>query len=403
MRRPSSQRVLLMELDRVEAQRLADFVVLRFHREHGLRRSVAAITAADHVVRVHRVAFPGDVRAHVIRHDDEPVHVDDLAAVRRVCAGVEDAPGVPGREGAVVLHARLQVHLDRVARGRDEIFVAGLLDAHRPTGLAAQQRGERLYVAHVQLAAEATADIRGFYHADVTLGYLQRERHLLAQAMQVLLRRVDGDLAVDVPVGDAYARLEVTGMDPLRRVDTLEDVVRLRKAFLDIAVAHLRGARDVVLDALVQLRRARLHRLFRVEHRRQVLVFDLYQVERLLGDVVRGRRHRGDRLAGEAHGVAHDLKVVRQALRVGRHEIDRCEFPAGTLGRSQHGLDAGQRLGGARVDADDLRVRERAAQQLPVQHARHAVVDRIILAAGDFVDRVGSGDALADYTHDVTC
>ena len=59
--------VALAQLDRVDAERLGDFVHLRLEREVCLRRAVAAEGAGDRCVGVDAQPFDVDVRAAVQR------------------------------------------------------------------------------------------------------------------------------------------------------------------------------------------------------------------------------------------------------------------------------------------------------------------------------------------------
>ncbi len=125
---------------------------------------------------------------------------------------------------------------------------------------------------------------------------------------------------------------------------------------------------------------------------RQVLVDDL---DRLHGGGCLGLRlggDGGDRLAVEAHLPDRDHGPV--ADRVAPELVDVGEIAVG-----EHADDAGHRLGGARVDRDDARVRHRRAQHLAVQHPRQHDVARELGLAAQLLGRVatGSGDAdLAD-------
>jgi hypothetical protein len=110
-----------------------------------------------------------------------------------------------------------------------------------------------------------------------------------------------------------------------------------------------------------------LERLLGLEHGRERLVLDH---DLLHGGEGRVLVHGGD--GGD--GVAHEAHAVdAQRVLVLRHGQDAEGHGHGLAG--EHGVDAGHRRRGARVDAHDARVRDVAAQQLGEQHARqHEVV-----------------------------
>ena len=147
-------------------------------------------------------------------------------------------------------------------------------------------------------------------------------------------------------------------------------------------VAGLPGrAREVVaLSGLVvaDQRRVGIERLARVDDRRQRLVLDVDQLERVVRGVLVGRDHERDLLALEADLVAreHGLRVVGDR----RHprEPERLEIL-----RRDDGGDVGVRERLRRVDRDDARVRVRAAQHGSVDHPRQPDVVEVGALAAD--------------------
>jgi hypothetical protein len=124
-------------------------------------------------------------------------------------------------------------------------------------------------------------------------------------------------------------------------------------------------------------RRVGVQRAARVDDDGQLLVLDLDQLERVAGRVAVLGHDEGDLLALEAHlvGGQHRLGVLR-------HRRHPREVQPGQVGAGDHGADLGVRDGRRRVDRQDLRVGQRAAQDRSVQHAGELeVVDVAALAA----------------------
>ena len=125
-------------------------------------------------------------------------------------------------------------------------------------------------------------------------------------------------------------------------------------------------------------RRVGVERLARVDHRRQRVVLDVDQRQRVVGGVLVDRDDERDLLALEAHLVAgqHGLRVVGDR----RHprEPERLEVLGG-----DDGGDARVRERARGVDRDDPRVRVGAAQHLAVDHPRQADVVEVVALAAD--------------------
>ena len=283
-----------------------------------------------------------------------------------------------------VLRAHLRVH-DVVAgeAGRHQVPGAVLdpLDRHAGDDRA----GDRAHVAGVDrhLVAEAAADVVA-HDADHVLGEPGDVRVDRAVGVRRLVAVVDVELAgLRVEVGDHPARLQRRRV--AARVDDVagDDRVGLgERAVGRLLVAGLprRRGEVVALAGLVvaDQRRVGVERLARVDDRRQRLVLDVDQRQRVVGGVLVGRDHERDLLALEAHLVArqHGLRVVGDR----RHprEPERLEVLGG-----DDGGDVRVRERARGVDRDDLRVRVRAAQDLAVDHPRQADVVEVGALAAD--------------------
>ncbi len=120
-------------------------------------------------------------------------------------------------------------------------------------------------------------------------------------------------------------------------------------------------------------------------HTGQFVVVDLNQRQRLFRARQIHRRHGRDRFAGIAHLFHRDHRPA---------VIDRIHVP--DIRGRQDGGDAGQILGRLGVDRNNARVRIRAAQNLAEEHARNGDVADEFCFAGDFLDAVHAGNAVAD-------
>ena len=198
-----------------------------------------------------------------------------------------------------------------------------------------------------------------------------------------------GDLAGVVPQTDAGMRLEHSLLDRLRLEHVFADVVGAGKRLVHFAELECDLGGDVARGVVVQERCARPHRFFRIEHRRQRLVFDLDQVERLFGGVLVDRRDGCHLFADVAHGVDGQRQVVARLRKI-------AVLDAGKVLPGDDGANARQGFGATRIDAHDPGVRMRASQQLAVQHSGHADVVGILGAAQSLERAVLLGGRLAD-------
>ena len=134
-----------------------------------------------------------------------------------------------------------------------------------------------------------------------------------------------------------------------------------------------------------------LRRLDLVEHRRQLLVFGDDELRRLLGDVRIGGEHDRDRLADVVHLVDREDRLVVE----GRAVIGLGDDLAHVLG-CDDAIDAGHLPGRAGVDRLDAAVRDRAAENLAVQHAGQPHGVGVFGAPGDLLARLEPRQRAAD-------
>ncbi len=152
------------------------------------------------------------------------------------------------------------------------------------------------------------------------------------------------------------ARVEVDALEHVRR--TFEGRVDVAELEVNLLVYVVAWA--VVVDARVGLDRAQP--FLDVEGGGQWLVVDLDQPDRLLGDELIRRSHRGNRVAYIPDPVGLEGVLVlahRQNAVLARHRVarDHCDYARQRL-----------RLGG--VDTDDAGVRMGRTEHLAVEHSR---------------------------------
>jgi hypothetical protein len=256
------------------------------------------------------------------------------------------------------------------------------------------------------LSPEAAADIAGD-DADAGLRNFEHiPRQHVAHAMRILHIGMQREaLVVRVVSSERAARLHVLRMDAGDDVFALDDMRRRGESRIGRRfVAGLEDMADVVGVLLPDARRARLHRVLGINHRRQFLIIDLDQH----GGVLRcGERLRDDhrhRIADIAHFAARE---ARMRPREGRRAVGafprqgeprRAELFRRDIRLRENSEHAGRGLRGARVDGRDFRMRMRRAQEVSIRLPRQAdVVDvatrapqkpRILEAADRLTDSV---------------
>ena len=215
-----------------------------------------------------------------------------------------------------------------------------------------------------------------------------------------------GDVSVLHP-GDGDVGLQRVVLDLREGEDVLEDLVGLGEALVHVAPGVVVGVADVgaaellghavgvavklvrVRHHLVHQRRVRRHRVSNVGDRGKLLEFRFDEGQRLgCGGLVIGRHH-GHRVAVVTDLVQGDDGLVL----VGRAEV-RVHAVQGLAG--EHRGHPRQRRRLARIDAEQARVREGAAQDLAVEHPRDLQVHGVDGLAGGLDHAVHPLLGLAD-------
>ena len=154
-------------------------------------------------------------------------------------------------------------------------------------------------------------------------------------------------------------------------------------------LARAVGAAGLALQIVAQAGHAGIHGVVRIDLRRQPLVFDRDEIDRVGGDIAVLGHDEGDFLALEQHFVAgqHGLHVASE----GGHEIELQGFQ---IGRGQHRLHPRQLERRLLVDRFDAGMAIGRADEIAEQHAREfQIVDVIPLALGeaDILDALALG------------
>ncbi len=360
--------VAAAELDRVQVDALRELVDLHLEREPGLDRPVAPLRPARRLVGVHARRVEA-VRGHRVRSAQQLTRVvrrDE--AERRVRPPVEEDLGVHRRELALLRGARAVAHVEGVASPvRVEDLLARVEDLDRPPGDHRELRHAELEVERLALASEGAAHQR-LEDPHLRLIQLQHPRQLAVQVVRHLGRGPDGEPADAVPEADRAVRLDRRVRRALEEVLALDDDVRGLHQPVDVPELEVDLLRDVAVPPLparlVHVRRpaVRLERLAGVQKGRELLVLDPDELQRPVRHVLVDRGHGRHLVADVAHPVDAQRVLVR---RPGDDPVRRRHVPP-----RDDGVHALQRLGAARVDRHDPRVRVGAPEDLAVQHAR---------------------------------
>ena len=279
------------------------------------------------------------------------------------------------------------------------MLAAILLPFHRPAELHRRGRDHRLLRIERRLRAEAAADQRGD-DADRFQIALEQVRQGAAAQMRRLRRRPD----IEHVGRGVVARQHRTAFERHRRAAMhveldLEHMRRIPECAVDVAISHRHKGRDVGLEIGVHARRAGLHRVARVAHRRQRLVVDLDGRSRVFRSITALCHDHRDGLADVADLVAgeRNLRAWRPDRRVRHQHRDHAGGDARRhVVGGQHGVHAGHAARGLRVDLADARMRVRASHKGCVQHALEIdVVDEAALS-GQQCRVLEAGDPCAE-------
>ena len=343
-------------------------------RQKELRAAEAADQARRHLVGEHHAVHHVDI-GNVVGAGDRAVHAVERPRHGRAQEGAVVLELIePQREDAAVLGDGGLDLGDAVGTGAggEEMLEPVLDPFHRPAGDAGGDRGQHDIGKHRELDAEAAAGVGRDAQSQLRAGHAQRARHHRVGAERALEIRQHVVALVGRPVfrdddvalhrGEGVARIAAGQRDA---------GVRLRERALGVAVGEFADRDLVALGLGMQQRRRRLARGARVDHGCERLVVDAHQVGGILGEVARFGDHDGDRLADIAHALDRERPLVHRRLERDQERVGELAHVLAGDDRP----DAVLRQCRARIDAGNLGVRVRRADDVSVQRAgRHRQV-----------------------------
>ena len=217
------------------------------------------------------------------------------------------------------------------------MLAAVLLPFHRAAELHRRRRNHRLLRIERRLGAKAAAHKRRD-HADRFQVALEQVGQRAAAEMRRLRRGPHREHVGGRIVARQHgAAFQGHGRAAMQVHLLLEHMRRVLERGIDVAVAHRHEGGDVRGQVGVHARRAILHRVAGVAHRRQRLVVDLDRRRRVLREMPAVRHHHRDGLADVADLVAgqRDLRARRLDRRIGNQHRD---LPGGDAGRHVGGV-----------------------------------------------------------------
>ena len=380
------------ELDRVEADSPGQHVVVLLDRPAGLRTGRRADRPGRRPIRVDAEGLDVDVRDPVRPGDH---HRRDLAEDRRVArvgAAIEQDPGPPREDRAVLRQARLDVDDHRVGHlvGSEELLAPAEDQADGPAG-GAGQGGDMALEMEVALAAEAATEMADG-NPDAMLRDLEDLGGLGPGVERDLGARLDRD-PVARPVGRHRMRLDRHGMGHVRHVALADDDGRGGEGGRRITLDDGRAARDIAgrgeirvvgvgVERGMDQRRTRHEGPFDVEHRRQVLVLDLDRGHGCRGLFGGQGSDRRDDLTLEADDVSGEQGPIED-------EIERAVATLRHVVLGQDGQHAGQGHRPRGVQPDDPGMDPAGEEKPGVSEARERKVSGETRLAGRLGPTVG--------------
>ena len=260
---------------------------------------------------------------------------------------------------------------------------------------AAQQHGERgdrhLVRIGRELHAEGAANV-GCDDADLVQRQAELRREDLAHLERDLMRVMDGEQGnPGIELRHDGTRLERHAGLPREDEIVLDHDRRVAKCRIDVTDAE--GVLEAEIAGRAFMDRGRAHPRRRLDggDRRQLLPFDLDQLEGVLRERAAVRHHGDHRLALPAGFVARERVLGRRHVPGERREA-RLPRPAdgSEIVGSDDGDHAGRGSGGIERDGIDAGMRVRAAQKRDVGDAGNRDVVGVASLAGGETARLAA-------------
>src|SRR6266404_65144 len=335
--------------ERVDTELASQFIDAAFDRERADRRAGCPVGGNLGAIAQNIIADRLGVRQVVDRKSANAALLNRRPWKR---ARLVFEHGLRGGDPAVLLGADLD--LDDRGRGwpgGPEHLLAAHHDLDRPARLLRQHVRDRLQIDD-RLAAKPSTDLGGD-RADVGDVAAADPRGVGADHELALARAPDLFLCVRRHRDEAGMRFDISLVNRLRRVAPLDDHFGLGKPRLHVTFGetdHLGDVRRLGRfgvdtrgqDVVVQYRRIGRHRSLDIHDVRQYLVFDLDQIERLIGDRRRDCGDRGDRMT-LVQRLAFGHAVAGQVPQVMRRGADDppVRRDIREVGARRHGLNPG--------------------------------------------------------------
>ena len=372
-----AQQVLPTQGQRIHADGPRDHVGVALVCPDELRHAKPAQRACRRQVGVDLVGIDPDVLDVVRAGGGETRFLCDPRPNLGVGAAVPPDLAGTSRDAPVARDAALDPQRGCVFGDRVELLLHRERDLHRPVDDQGRRRDER-FELDVELCAEAAAQVTDL-HAHPVLRPAEQARDLAPDERGRLRRGVDRHASI-AWLGHRHWGFERQVEHLLHRERMFEDVVGCREGCLYVSAPQLEVEGHVGVAPALQVFEIgkesgrfqhvvhddrRGHRFDLSEHRGPFLVVDLDEPGGLLGDVwIRGE-HQGHRLPDVAHLLDGEHRLV-----VERRAVMRIDHDGGHVLGGQHAMHSRQGQGRLRIDPSDTTVREGAAHDFPVQHAR---------------------------------
>ena len=338
--------VLQPHVNGIHFERARELVDQALDHERRFRTSGATVRIDRRGVGVHAMHILFDSRevVHARQHEAVKNRGDSRRGRREVGAHVRPDGGAQTEDRAVLARGELDLlHVIAPVRRCLVILAAGFGPLHRTIQRHRAETGDEICRIRRDLAAKPAAYLR-CNHTELVFGNTGDDRAQEAKDVRILRRVPQRQLAgCAAPLRQRRSRLHRIGDEPLLDDAFLDDDFCVLERRVDVSAGH-RPMKGLVAGHLrVKLRRTRFGRGLSIGHRRERLVIDVDELERVVG-LIRGF---GD---DDRHDIAHIPDDVAAHALV-RRDVEVCvrQKP-----RARHRLQDAADMR-ARVDQHDTR------------------------------------------------